>query len=249
MFNSTMPSLSDIAAVTNNNDGFGNGNSGWWVLIILFALFGGFGRGYGYGGSGGGVTDGYVLASDFATLERKADTINSGLCDGFYAMNTGMLNGFSNTNAAIATGFAGVNNAVCTLGYQNAELINGVNMNIMQSAFNEQANTTALSNQIQQCCCDNKSLLSELRYEMLQQDQAIMQNCNNNYRALHDELVQSQIDAKNAQIAERDARIQALELKASQEAQNNYIVNALRPQAIPAFEVPNPYCPCGYSHC
>lgn len=28
--------------------------------------------------------DGYVLASDFAQVERKMDTINSGLCDGFY---------------------------------------------------------------------------------------------------------------------------------------------------------------------
>ena len=41
MFNSNGLSLSDIAAVTgrnNNGDGFADGN-GWWVLIILFALF------------------------------------------------------------------------------------------------------------------------------------------------------------------------------------------------------------------
>ena len=46
MMNAT-PSLADIAAVTDgnrNNDGFGNGN-GWWVLIILFAIFGGWGNG------------------------------------------------------------------------------------------------------------------------------------------------------------------------------------------------------------
>ena len=38
MFNSgSAPSLSDIAAVTNNNrDGFMDGNNGWWILIILF---------------------------------------------------------------------------------------------------------------------------------------------------------------------------------------------------------------------
>ena len=46
MFNSS-PSLADIAAVTggNRNDGAW-GDGGWWVLIILFALFGGWG-GYG----------------------------------------------------------------------------------------------------------------------------------------------------------------------------------------------------------
>lgn len=43
MFNSNGPSLADIAAVTGNrnNDGFGEGN-GWWILIILFAIFGGY---------------------------------------------------------------------------------------------------------------------------------------------------------------------------------------------------------------
>nr|DAP09071.1 MAG TPA: Protein of unknown function (DUF1619) [Caudoviricetes sp.] len=41
MFSNSAPSLSDIAAVTdgNRNGGWSDGN-GWWVLIILFALFG-----------------------------------------------------------------------------------------------------------------------------------------------------------------------------------------------------------------
>ena len=48
-------SLSDIAAVTNRNDGYGNGdgmwgNNAWWIVILL--LFGG-GRN-GFGGFGGG---------------------------------------------------------------------------------------------------------------------------------------------------------------------------------------------------
>lgn len=82
-------SLSDIAAVTNN-DGFG-GNNGWW-LILLILLFAG--NGWNNGG-GGSVKDQYVLSSDFATIqrqlsdgfgamERKGDSISNGLCDGFY---------------------------------------------------------------------------------------------------------------------------------------------------------------------
>ena len=48
MFSNSAPSLSDIAAVTDNNrnGGWSDGN-GWWVLIILFALFGWGGNGYG----------------------------------------------------------------------------------------------------------------------------------------------------------------------------------------------------------
>lgn len=68
--------------------------------------------------------------------------------------------------------------------------------------------------------------------------QQIMQNDNANYRALHDELVQSQMDAKDAKIAEQAA--------ASQAAQNQYLVQQLRPAAVPAFTVPNPYANYGY---
>ena len=68
-----------------------------------------------YRSTSSGAVDNYVLASDFATLqrqidsstsslERKGDTINSGLCDGFYAQNTTMLNGFSQAELSRANG-------------------------------------------------------------------------------------------------------------------------------------------------
>ena len=47
-------SAADIAAVTGN-DGFGNGNGAWWIILFLFAL--GWG-GYGYGGYGNGGNNG-----------------------------------------------------------------------------------------------------------------------------------------------------------------------------------------------
>lgn len=73
MFNTgAMPSLADIAAVTGNkNDGgWGDGN-GWWVLIILFAIFGGWGNG-GWGGNGanGGATPYATSALTQADLQR-----------------------------------------------------------------------------------------------------------------------------------------------------------------------------------
>ena len=128
-------SLADIAAATGsngrNNDGFGSDGNWAWVLIFLIFALGGFGRnGYGFGGGiGSGATDNYVLASDFATLqrqidsstatlERKADATQQGLCDGFYAMNTGMLNGFSGVQQAMCQGFSGINQAIATNGYE-----------------------------------------------------------------------------------------------------------------------------------
>lgn len=110
----------------NGNGGF----DGWWGIILIALLFGWGRNGYGgFGGSNGGVTDGYVLASDFANIERKIDGVNNGLCDGFYAMNTGMLNGFANTNTAISN--LGFNMQDCCCKTQRA--IDGVNYNMAQN--------------------------------------------------------------------------------------------------------------------
>lgn len=219
--NANVPSLSDIAAVTNN-DGFG-GNNGWWILIILFALFGGWGNG-GYG-NGANAAGGYVLASDFANLERKIDGVNTGLCDGFYAMNTGMLNGFN----GVATGIA------------------GIGTNVMQAVNTLQAGQTALATQLQQCCCDNRESISQVRNEMTRAAQDIMLNCNANYRSLHDELVAFQMSAKDEKIAELTAKLTRCDTERINENQSAYLLNKLSPVPQPAYIVPSPYT--GYNPC
>lgn len=232
MFSSNGPSLADIAAVTGNrnNDGFGDGN-GWWILIILFAIFGGWGnngyannRGNDDGGSSRSVYEGYVLQNDFSQLERKADAIQNGICDSTYALNNTMQNGFANLNLALSN-----------QGYETRNAINGV------------------SSQLASCCCEIKTGMMENRYIEAQSfanlnntlcglGRDIIENQNNNYRALHDELVADRIEAKNAQIAELQLKNQQLTFAASQQAQNNYLVATLRPSPIPSYQVQNPYC-------
>ena len=113
MFNSNTPSLSDIAAVTNGNDGFAGGN-GWWVLIILLALFGGWGNG-GYGGyRNAGADANYVLASDFATLQRQIDTATTDL----KGATTSITNGISSLGYDQLNQINGINNNIANLGYQ-----------------------------------------------------------------------------------------------------------------------------------
>lgn len=232
MLNANMPSLADIAAVTDNKDGFG-GNNGWWILIILFALFGWGRGGYGFGG-GDGVGENYVLATDFATLERKLDGVNNGIC----SLGYDQLGQINATQAQIAAGFNGVDNAVCTLGYQNAQLING------------------LSAQLAQCCCDNRAEIAQVRYDMAtnncatntlinQQAQNIMLNCNENYRQLNDRLTQMEMSAKDETIANLRAQLDKCDLATSQARQNEYLISRLQPAPVPAYQVANPYCNCG----
>mgnify|MGYP003299946643 CR=1 FL=1 len=59
---------------TTSNNG-GCGNSMIWIIILLFLCGGCGGNGGGFGGNGG-IGENYVLATDFATIERKLDGIN-----------------------------------------------------------------------------------------------------------------------------------------------------------------------------
>ena len=128
-------SASDVALLTgntgNNNNGFGYGNECWW--IILFLIFGwgrGFGYGNGFGGNGGGVADNYVLASDFAQVDRKLDTISNGICDSTFALNNTMTNGFANVQNTLCQGFSGVNNAITTNGYETRLGVQGLSASL-----------------------------------------------------------------------------------------------------------------------
>lgn len=249
---SNAPSLADIAAVTgsDHNNSWSEGN-GWWILVILFALFGGWGNGN-WGSSGNGYLG---TAATQADIQRGFDTqdintslkgLTNGLSDGFYAMNTGLLN---STNS--------LQNAIQQNSLSNLQNTYSLQQAINNGAVSAMQNANTLQSQIQTVSSDNRESIAQVRYDMAtdscaittainQQTQAIMQNCNDNYRALHDELVQSQLDAKDAKIAEQASAIQALNLAASQSAQNQYLINQLRPAAVPSFNVPNPYSSYGF---
>ena len=243
-----MLSPADVAVLSGNarnngNDGFGD-NGAWW--IILFLIFGwgrnGFGGGYGSGNMGG--TDGYVLATDFATIERKLDSVNSGICDATFALNN-----------TITSGFAGVQNTLC-------QGFNGLNIAYLQG-------TNSLANQIANCCCDTRAQIADccckiergidginynnaMQTNMLQQTMCnntrdILESNNNNTRAILDFLTKDKIDTLQAEN-------QALRFQASQTAQNAFITANQDAQTaelirrlgadspVPAYIVPNPNC-------
>lgn len=262
-YNDGALSASDVALLTgnrNNNEGFGDGTGAWWIIIFLIFAFLGWGNGgfgnRGNGSFGSGAIDNYVLASDFATLQRQIDSgfdrngqainqVNNGLCDGFYAMNTGMLNGFSGIQNTLCQGFAGVNNAMTQNGYETRLGVQNLSSQLANCCCDVKA-------QIADCCCTTQRGIDGVNYNMAMNTNNIQQTlCNNtrdiiesnnaNYRALHDEIVANRIEDKNAQIAAQQNEINALRLKASQEAQNTYLVNQLKPCPIPAYITCNPY--------
>ena len=254
--NEGMLSPADVAVLSGNNrnNGYGFGDNGaWW--IILFLIFGWGRNGFGNNGFGGGsgVTEGYVLASDFAQVDRKLDSISNGICDSTFALNNTMTNGFAATQQTLCQGFSGINQAVNTNGYETRLGINGLEASLASCCCD-------LRQQLSDCCCQTQRGIDGINYNMAMNTNNIQQTlCNNtrdiidnqnaNYRALHDEIVANRIEDKNAQIAAQQNEINALRLKASQEAQNTYLINQLKPCPIPAFLTCNPYTGQVYNGC
>ena len=236
-------SPADVAVLSgsgrsNSGDGFGD-NSGWWIIVFLIFALGGFGRnGFGSSfGGGPGVADNYVLATDFATIERKLDTVNNGICDSTFALNNTINNGFFGVQNSLTQGFSGLNTALLQGNY-------------------------ALSSQMAECCCGTQRAIDGINYNVATNTCAITNAINNatrdivdsqnaNYRAIHEELVANKLEAKNDRIAEQQNEINALRLAASQERQNTYLIDQLKPCPIPAYITCNPYqsynpcSPCG----
>ena len=243
MYETNTLSAADVAAVTRNNDGCNGmfGNDSWaWIIILL--LFGYGGRGFGgNGGYGGGVGENYVLATDFATIERKLDGVNNGLCDGFYAQNTNMLNGFAGVQQTLCQGFSGINSSIANLGYQQAQCCCDIKGGIKDVAYGNERNSWAISKQISDCCCDLEKMNMQNRFD------AQAYNCNTLQAidASTDRILKYLADEKTQAL--RDENF-ALRLQASQAKQNQYLVNELRPCPIPAYITCNPYAytsPCG----
>ena len=133
-----------------NSGGFGFGGDGaWWLIVLfLFAFCGWGGNSWGNNaGNSGGVVDGYVLTSDFANVERKIESVNQGLCDGFY-QQAQLVNG---TNMTMANGFA---QAELSRSNQQAALMQQLNAMQMQAA---------------NCCCENRAAIAQVRYDMAAQ--------------------------------------------------------------------------------
>lgn len=255
MFGNNTASIPLVANIDGNNGNCGWGaDGGWlWFIVVIFAIFGGWGNGCGgFGGNNGGATPYATSAVTQSDLQRgfdtqsivgKLDGITNGLCDGFYAVNNSML-----------TGFNGINTNIMQTGYGIQQAINSDTVANMQ-------NTNALQAQLANCCCETREAIQNVNYNMATNTCAlqntinnntrdILDNQNSNTRAILDYLCQKET-------ADLRAENQALKLAASQSAQNAYIaanqeaqtaelIRRINPMPVPSYVVPSPYT---YSGC
>ena len=229
-----------------NNGGWGNGAWGaeWLWIIVLFALFGN--NGWGFGGNGGGNIGyelGKVATSNDVAVGFAQNATLSSLNDlklGQAGIQQTLCQGFNGVNTAILQGDNQINQGICQLGYT------------VQGAFNQ------LGSQLASCCCDLKAGQQDIKYSMAKNTCDIQNTINTSTR----DIIDAQRDGTNAilnfltqdKIATLQAENQSLKFAASQTAQNAFITVNQEAQTaeiirrlgrdcpVPAYVVPNPNC-------
>lgn len=192
----------------NNGGGFGGfGGDGWW-LILLFLLCGGWGNNG--GGFGGGANSLYPWLN-------QTDTINGGFRDQLLNSNI----------SAINSGINGVNAAICN-GFAQAEIAaNSRQMADMNQNF-------ALQSALQNCCCENRSSIADLKYTVGQEgcaDRAALSNSTRDIiesqtrstQLILDKLCQQEIDNLKSQNLSLQNQLNIANFRESQTAQNALI--------------------------
>ena len=219
----------DVPYVTgngyNNNNGFGNGWEGLIGLALVASLFGGWGFG-GFGGNRGGSYGGNCatqadLSAGFANSEIMSD-LNDILL-GQASMQNFINQGFNGIQNTLTTSFANLNTNLCSLGYNLAQLVNG------------------LSRELADCCCKTNLAIQDLKYSNERQTCDLITNQNSNTRAILDYLTNEKIEGLRAENT-------ALKGQISNDRQSAYIINSLSPKCPePAYIVPNPNCCYNYN--
>lgn len=213
---------------------------------------GGYGGGFGFDGN-----NGWWIILLFILLGNNGWGGGYGNAGGAmpYVINNDVQRGFD--QSAIMSSLTGITSAINN-GFANAEISRcNANTNLLQTLNGMQMAQ-------QQCCCDTRAGIADLRYtvatencadryEAAQNARDIIENANRNNQAILDKLCQLELDGKNAQIADLERQLTMANLSASQTAQTAQLLadNArqttaleqyLNPTPIPAYVVQNPNC-------
>ena len=219
--------------------------------MLLLVGCNGFGNGYGMGGN---------LGYDFPWLMNGQNNINANTNNGF---QNAMLN---DGITSIRDGINGISTQLCN-GFANVEMgANARQMADMQTMFN-------LQSALQNCCCENRSNIADLKYTVATENCADRAALNEGVRdiiasqtagtqRILDQLCADKIDAKNDTIAqlrqellfargEASQNVQTAELRANNATVANQLLAEMRSCPIPAQPVygSQPIFTCNNSGC
>ena len=223
------------------NDGWG-ADGGWLWLLVIFALLGFGGNGWGnWGGNGSGLQGVFATQADIqrgfdtSTIIGKLDGISNGICDSTFALNNTIVNGFNGVQRDMCTGFSNINAGINATQVAMMQGFNAAQAQAADCCYKTQTNIMQLGNQVERGFC-------QTNFNDQVNTTAIIQNAHNDTDRVIAKLDAMEMSRKDETIAALRSQVDALNLAQSQANQNNYLVSQLAPKCpVPAFLTCNPY--------
>ena len=225
-----------------SNGNFGGGLFGGdlsiIVLFFLFMMMGGWGNGFGGGFDGG-----------LYPWMNNSQNINDGFRDQMLgtqinSIQNGITSGFGDVQNALCSGFAGITNTM-----------NQNTMADMERSF-------AVQSSLQNCCCENRAGLADLKYTVATENcadrqaisdglrdlmaqntantNAIVQSQNQGFQSVLDKLCQLEIDGLKSANEQLRTQLNMANLAASQTAQTAQLIQDNNAQTANLLQRLNP---------
>jgi len=191
----------DLAAVVNDNDGFGGGN-GWWIILLFLFL------GWGNNGWGGNNAANDAGMAVYPLMENQQN----------------LFNGFGNLQNAICSGFANAETAATARQMADMQQEFALQTAMMQGFNAQQA-------QLAQCCCENRLATANLQADIARENCADRQAVADGIQAILVKLDQQDLFAERRENDNLRQQISMLQLAASQTAQTAQLISELKPAA------------------
>ena len=208
--------------------GFGNfgGDSWGWIILLLLIAGNGFG---GFGGMNNFATDGAALYPWMNQSNQMQDGFTSQMLNtSVNGIQNAITSGFGDVQTALCGGFAGVNASVN--GAQNGitQMMYSNQIADLERSFAAQtANTAGLTNlsqQLSQCCCDNRLATVQTQNIVQAEGASTRLAIQNQTQQILDKLCEQEIEQLRSQNVALQNQVNMLNLSASQAAQTAALV-------------------------
>lgn len=246
-----------VAAMMNNNRGYGDGfgNSAWWIIILLIFGWGGFGNGFGGGFGGRGSAQGLADLGNLVNNDAGRELLMSAI--------QGNGTAISQLASTVHCDVNALQGAIGNLSAQMCQLGNTLGLGQRDIIAAMQSGNTAILSKLCDCRCENRLAIcqqtntlqnaingvavgqergfSSVAYETQRQTCDIT-------KAIADSTAQILAGQKAAEFREiqrevnqlRDERTQ-YQMSALLQQQSQNLINTIRPCPSPAYITCNPW--------
>ncbi|MBP3802325.1 MAG: hypothetical protein J6I76_00280 [Oribacterium sp.] len=207
--------------------GWGGDGSFWIIILFLFAMFGGWGNGFG-AGNGGGMMPYMMNNTTNSDVQRGFDqqAVMGGI-NGIQASVNGLVPQLCNGFSGITNGFAQAEIAANNRQMANMNQMNTIAMNQQAALCDNRANIADLKYTVATEGCNDRQAVTNALFDVTTAQNAntqqVVNSINNGIQSIHDKLCSLELEGVKGQLAQAQRENSGLQSQLAVANQNAII--------------------------